>query len=82
FFGMMTNFSENLLGIYYRRRNKDGEWSGGPMYYLKDGLGKRYGKKWLKPIANVLAVLFSCFAILISPFLKYRGQSHKLRFLQ
>ena len=39
FFGMMTNFSENLLGIYYRRRNKDGEWSGGPMYYLKDGLG-------------------------------------------
>ena len=28
FFGMMTNFSENLLGIYYRRRNKDGEWSG------------------------------------------------------
>ena len=33
-----TNFSENLLGIYYRRRNKDGEWSGGPMYYLKDGL--------------------------------------------
>ena len=39
FFGMMTNFSENLLGIYYRRRNKDGEWSGGPMYYLRDGLG-------------------------------------------
>ena len=40
---MMTNFSENLLGIFYRRRNKDGEWSGGPMYYLKDGLGKYYG---------------------------------------
>ena len=55
FFGMMTNFSENLLGIYYRRRNADGEWSGGPMYYLKDGLGKRYGKKWLKPVANILA---------------------------
>ena len=34
FFGMMTNFSENVLGIYYRRRNKDGEWSGGAMYYL------------------------------------------------
>jgi AGCS family alanine or glycine:cation symporter len=66
FFGMMTNFSENVLGIYYRRKNKDGEWSGGPMYYLKDGLGKRYGKKWLKPIASVLAVLFACFAILAS----------------
>ena len=29
------------------------------MYYLKDGLGKRYGKKWLKPVAGVLAVLAS-----------------------
>jgi len=66
FFGMMTNFSENLLGIYYRRKNKDGEWSGGPMYYLKDGLGKRYGKKWLSPVASVLAFLFACFAILAS----------------
>ena len=36
FLGMMTNFSENVLGIYYRRKNKDGEWSGGAMYYLKD----------------------------------------------
>ena len=34
FFGMMTNFSENVLGIYYRRKNSDGEWSGGAMYYL------------------------------------------------
>ncbi len=33
FLGMMTNFSENVLGIYYRRKNKDGEWSGGAMYY-------------------------------------------------
>ena len=57
FFGMMTNFSENLLGIYYRRKNKDGEWSGGPMYYLRDGLGKRYGKKWLSPVSNILAIL-------------------------
>ena len=32
FFGMMTNFSENVLGIYYRRRNANGEWSGGAMY--------------------------------------------------
>ena len=29
FFGMMTNYSENILGIYYRRKNADGEWSGG-----------------------------------------------------
>ncbi|MCM1167389.1 MAG: alanine:cation symporter family protein, partial [Ruminococcus sp.] len=35
FFGMMTNFSENILGIYYRRKNAEGEWSGGAMYYLR-----------------------------------------------
>ena len=66
FFGMMTNFSENVLGIYYRRKNSKGEWAGGAMYYLRDGLGKRYGKKWLSPIAKVLAALFACFAILAS----------------
>ena len=78
FFGMMTNFSENLLGIYYRRRNKDGEWSGGPMYYLKDGLGKRYGKKWLKGVANVLATLFACFAILASFGIGNMAQVNKI----
>ncbi len=78
FFGMMTNFSENLLGIYYRRKNKEGEWSGGPMYYLKDGLGKRYGKKWLTPIANVLAVLFSLFAILASFGIGNMAQINKI----
>ena len=78
FFGMMTNFSENLLGIYFRRKNSSGEWSGGPMYYLKDGLGKRYGKKWLKPIANVLAVLFACFAILASFGIGNMAQINKI----
>lgn len=61
--GLMTNFSENVLGIFYRRRNKDGEWSGGAMYYLKDGLG---GKKGLKTVGAVLAALFSVFAVLAS----------------
>ena len=78
FFGMMTNFSENVLGIYYRRRNKDGEWSGGPMYYLKDGLGKRYGKKWLEIPSNVLAILFSCFAILASFGIGNMAQINKI----
>ncbi len=61
--GLMTNFSENVLGIFYRRRNKEGEWSGGAMYYLKDGLG---GKKGLKTIGKILAVLFAIFAVLAS----------------
>ena len=78
FFGMMTNFSENLLGIYYRRKNKDGEWCGGPMYYLKDGLGKRYGKKWLSVLASVLAVLFACFAILASFGIGNMAQINKI----
>lgn len=75
FLGMMTNFSENVLGIYFRRRNKDGEWSGGAMYYLKDGLGK---KKGCKGLASVLAVLFACFAILASFGIGNMGQINKI----
>ena len=78
FFGMMTKFSENLLGIYYRRRNKDGEWSGGPMYYLKNGLGEHYGKKWLKPVSSVLAGLFAGFAILASFGIGNMAQVNKI----
>ncbi len=63
FFGMMTNYSENVLGIYYRRKNENGEWCGGAMYYLRDGLGS---KKGCKTLGKVLAVLFSCFCILAS----------------
>ena len=63
FFGMMTNYSENVLGIYYRRKNELNEWSGGAMYYLKDGLGSYKG---FKQIGAVLAVLFSIFCVLAS----------------
>lgn len=58
FFGMMTNYSENVLGIYYRRKNPKGEWSGGAMYYLRDGLDNKIGK--------ILAVLFAVFCVLAS----------------
>lgn len=75
FFGMMTNFSENVLGIYYRRRNKNGEWSGGPMYYLQDGLGKLIG---YENVGKVLAVLFSLFAILASFGIGNMGQVNKI----
>ncbi|WP_029233124.1 alanine/glycine:cation symporter family protein [Butyrivibrio sp. VCB2006] len=63
FFGMMTNFSENVLGIYYRRRNEKNEWSGGAMYYLKDGLGS---KKGCAELGAFLAVMFSIFCVLAS----------------
>lgn len=75
FLGMMTNFSENVLGIYYRRRNAQGEWSGGPMYYLKDGLGKAIG---YEKVGKVLAVLFSIFAILASFGIGNMGQVNKI----
>lgn len=75
FFGMMTNYSENVLGIYFRRRNKDGEWSGGAMYYLADGLGS---KKGFKTIAKILAILFACFAILASFGIGSMGQVNKI----
>ena len=48
------------------------------MYYLKDGLGKRYGVKWLKPVSNVLAILFSCFAILASFGIGNMAQINKI----
>lgn len=62
-FGMMTNYSENVLGIFYRRKNDKGEWQGGAMYYLRDGLG---GHKGCKQVGAVLAVLFSAFCVLAS----------------
>lgn len=60
--GMMTNYSENVLGIYYRK-NKDGAWHGGAMYYLSEGLGS---KKGCKKLGKILAIVFSCFCVLAS----------------
>ncbi|MBO5448872.1 MAG: alanine:cation symporter family protein [Ruminococcus sp.] len=63
FFGMMTNYSENVLGILYRIKNKNGEWSGGAMYYLRYGLGS---KKNCKGLGKFLAALFCVFCLLAS----------------
>ena len=63
FLGMMTNYSENVLGIFYRRKNSKGEWSGGAMYYLRDGLGSRKG---CKTLGKVLAGLFAAFCLIAS----------------
>lgn len=50
--GMMTGYAENVLGAYYRRKNRDGGWSGGAMYYIRDGLA---GKGLAKPLSAVFA---------------------------
>lgn len=54
-FGMVTKYSEILLAVKYRETNAKGEYSGGPMYYIQNGLNM----KWL-------AVLFAIFATLAS----------------
>ena len=63
FFGMMTNYSENVLGIYYRRKNEHGEWCGGAMYYLRNGLGSI---REFKKLGSILAVLFAVFCTVAS----------------
>ena len=75
FFGMMTNYSENVLGIFYRRRNELGEWSGGAMYYLRDGLGS---KKGCKTIGKILAFFFCIFTMLASFGIGSMGQVNKI----
>ncbi len=75
FLGMMTNYSENVLGIYFRRRNANGEWSGGAMYYLRDGLGAKKGCKW---IGKILAALFCVFTMLASFGIGSMGQVNKI----
>ena len=75
FLGMMTNFSDNVRGIYFRRKNANGEWSGGAMYYLRDGLGGKKGFKW---IGKVLAILFCIFTMLASFGIGSMGQVNKI----
>ena len=59
FFGMATKYAECLLAVKYRTVDANGNISGGPMYYIENGLGKKY-----KP----LAVMFAAFGILCAYF--------------
>lgn len=69
FFGMMTNFSENVLGIFYRKKNMHGEWSGGAMYYISEGLKEKKGiRHFAKPLA-VLLLSFVSVLLLVSVIL-------------
>ncbi len=74
-FGMMTNYSENILGIYFRRKNHADEWSGGAMYYLQDGLGSY---PHMKKVGKVLAVIFAVCAMLASFGIGNMGQVNKI----
>ena len=83
FFGMMTNYAENVLGIYFRRKNSEGEWSGGAMYYLRDGLGgytyeDKNAKVSFKVVGKILAVLLCIFTMLASFGIGSMGQVNKI----
>ena len=54
-FGMCTKYAEVTLAVHYREINANGELVGGPMYYIKNGLSK----KW-----HWLAYLFAAFGVL------------------
>ncbi len=53
--GMCTKFAEVTLAVHFRETNSQGDLVGGPMYYIKNGLGK----KW-----HFLAYLFAAFGVL------------------
>ena len=54
-FGMVTKYSEVVLAVKYRERNAQGDWVGGPMYYIRNGLGQQWN--WLACVFCVLGAL-------------------------
>ncbi len=68
FFGMITNFSENVLGMYFRKKSANGDFAGGPMYYLSEGLPlqakSEKGRKFMGGLGKTLGVLAAVFCAL------------------
>ena len=54
-FGMVTKYAEVVLSVRYRERNAKGDWVGGPMYYIKNGLGAKWN--WLAVVFSLLGAL-------------------------
>ena len=59
FFGMATKYAEGLLAVKYRSTDAKGNIAGGPMYYIRQGMGEKY-----KP----LATFFAAATILVAYF--------------
>ncbi len=56
-FGMCTKYVEIILAVHFRKRNTKGDFVGGPMYYIQEGLGKNW--KWL-------SVIFCIFGMIVA----------------
>ena len=54
-FGMVTKYAEVVLAVRYRERNEAGDWVGGPMYYIRNGLGRKFN--WLACLFCILGAL-------------------------
>lgn len=67
FLGMATKYVEVVLSLRYRRRGEDGQWLGGPMYYMESGLGWKHAAK-----------LFALFAVLGSFGMGNLAQIHTI----
>ena len=59
FFGMATKYAEGCLAVKYRTVDDKGQISGGPMYYIENGLGRAY---------RPLAIAFAFFGVLVAYF--------------
>ena len=69
FFGMATKYAEVVLAVRYREKGDDGSFRGGPMYYIRHGMGERW-----KPMAAV----FALFAMLSSFGMGNMAQVHTI----
>ncbi len=61
FFGMATKYAEGVLAVKYREVDDKGEIAGGPMFYIKNGMGEKY--KWLGTLFAIFGVLVAYFGI-------------------
>ncbi|AJD47412.1 sodium/alanine symporter [Isoalcanivorax pacificus W11-5] len=67
--GMATKYAEAVLAVHYRTQDGKGEYVGGPMYYIRNGLGQRFG--WL-------AVVFAVFGMLAGFGIGNSVQAHSV----
>ncbi|MFC3023498.1 alanine/glycine:cation symporter family protein [Vibrio zhugei] len=58
--GMATKFAEAVLAVHFREKGKNGEFVGGPMYYIKNGMGEKWS--WLGSLFALFGTV-ACFGI-------------------
>ncbi len=54
-FGMCTKYAEIILAVFYRRKNTKGDFVGGPMYYIRNGLGEKW--QWMAALFCVFGMI-------------------------